>query len=165
MARDLRASQNVAANLRRIRQGRGISLAILSELLAEHGHPLTLPVLSKIELGQRRMEVDDLAAFSAVLDVPTSALLAPPELRVQDDIIDLVEEWIAAELAVEDARAAAAEAFGLLSSVFTDPGVNAELRATYREVIEQMVAERMKRRASHLSALEDVLAKLPAEED
>jgi len=77
--------RNVAANVRRLRAARGWTLADLSSRLAEAGHQLGVPVLSKIELGDRGIGADDLVAFSAVYDVGLDALVADPELVAHED--------------------------------------------------------------------------------
>ncbi len=85
---------NVARNVRRLRKRRGLSLAELSHLLAEVGRPLSLKVLSKIENGDRSVDVDDLAALSIALATPTSQLLAPPGVAAQEEVVALLDAWM-----------------------------------------------------------------------
>lgn len=66
--------RNVAANIRRLRQGQGLSIRQLSELLT--ARPIVVSALNKIELGQRHVNVDDLAAIAAVLQVEPAVLLS-----------------------------------------------------------------------------------------
>lgn len=65
----------VAQNVRDLRKERGLHLADLSERLDKLGHPLALNVLSKLENGDRRVDVDDLVALAIALDVTPNRLL------------------------------------------------------------------------------------------
>ncbi|MGW0764665.1 helix-turn-helix domain-containing protein [Streptomyces sp. NPDC002676] len=73
----------VAANLKRLRKERGMSLRALSEALAAVGRPLSQDAINKIENGAeedtkkqiRRVDVDDLTALAVVLNVNPSSLL------------------------------------------------------------------------------------------
>lgn len=65
----------VAANVREVRRDRGLSLDELSQRLAEAGHPIGVTTLSKLELDQRRVDVDDLVALAVTLDVSPNRLL------------------------------------------------------------------------------------------
>jgi hypothetical protein len=67
----------VAVQARRLR--RGFTLGELEEKLRELGRPIPLPALSKIEKGQRRVDVDDLVALALALGVSPNLLL--PSLR------------------------------------------------------------------------------------
>lgn len=71
-------SRHVAANLRRIRDARRLSTAKLAALLKEAGQPIPATGITRIEKGERRVDVDDLTALSVVLGVSPSALLLPP---------------------------------------------------------------------------------------
>jgi transcriptional regulator with XRE-family HTH domain len=71
------SSRRAAANLRRIRQERGLSYAELARRLAKTGHPILDTGLLKIEKGERRIDVDDLAALAVALDVTPNRLLLP----------------------------------------------------------------------------------------
>lgn len=77
--------RTVAANLRRLREARGLSLRALSRLITEKGRPLSVDALNKIEnaagdggVGTRRVDVDDLVALAVLLGVNPSTLLLPP---------------------------------------------------------------------------------------
>lgn len=67
----------VAANVRALREARGLSLGALSTRLVKVGQPISLAALSKLELGQRRVDVDDLVALAVALGVAPSRLLLP----------------------------------------------------------------------------------------
>lgn len=71
------AARLVAANLRRVRQERGLSYAELARKLAAIGHPVADTALLKTEKGDRRASVDDLAALAVALEVTPNRLLLP----------------------------------------------------------------------------------------
>ncbi|MFE0273795.1 helix-turn-helix domain-containing protein [Streptomyces sp. NPDC058992] len=96
----------VAANVKRLRAARGLSLRALSEALGEVGRGLSQDAINKIENGAkpdakqvRRVDVDDLVALAAVLRVNPSALLLPPT----DDPAETVEVTGVGEVSAEAA--------------------------------------------------------------
>ncbi|WP_236244526.1 helix-turn-helix domain-containing protein [Streptomyces sp. CC210A] len=90
--------RQVAANVKRLREARGLTLRGLSALLKQAGRPLSADALNKIENGRpvdteeekgravRRVDADDLVALAAVLEVSPSALLLPLEDGRGEDI-------------------------------------------------------------------------------
>ncbi len=72
-------AEQVSHNLAALRAKRGMSLGQLSEELGKLGRPILASGLSKIETGERRVDVDDLVALSVALDVSPSRLLLPAE--------------------------------------------------------------------------------------
>src|SRR5690348_9018550 len=80
-------AQTVSANVQRLRGERNLTLRGLSRLLGAVGRPLTHSAVDQIEKGTRRVDVDDLMALAAALDVsPATLLMAPaatPEKRVK----------------------------------------------------------------------------------
>ncbi|MGY2079711.1 helix-turn-helix domain-containing protein [Modestobacter sp. SYSU DS0657] len=83
-------SKRIGPTVRRFRRERGLDLRELAELLAEEGHPLKLGQLSKLELGDRRVDVDDLVALAVVLNVTPSQLLMPePPAEGEDQVVAL----------------------------------------------------------------------------
>jgi transcriptional regulator with XRE-family HTH domain len=74
--------KQTAANIERLRSTLGISQRQLAARLTELGRPIPGTALSKIERGERRVDVDDLAAFAIALGVGPATLLLPP---VADD--------------------------------------------------------------------------------
>lgn len=67
----------VAANIRRVREVRGLSTYDLSRLLGKALRPITPSAIAKVERGERRVDAGDLSAFAAVLGVSPSSLLLP----------------------------------------------------------------------------------------
>lgn len=74
-----RTNEHVAANLRRARQSSGVDLRELSARVAAAGRKISPSALSKIETGDRRVDVDDLATLAYALETTPAALLVPPE--------------------------------------------------------------------------------------
>lgn len=95
------ASDTVRTNLRLARVSRGLSVRAVSRLLADRGHPLAPSAISKIELGHRRIDVDDVAAFAAIYDVSVLDLFAPPSIEgfvpIPTDLAEALEELAAAD--------------------------------------------------------------------
>ncbi|SFT96989.1 hypothetical protein SAMN05660657_04306 [Geodermatophilus amargosae] len=81
----------VAANLRRLRGS--LTLAQLSERLAEVGRPILPSGLSKIEQGARSVDVDDLVALAVVLGATPNALLLPPYGQ-EDSKVELTDSVV-----------------------------------------------------------------------
>ena len=73
----------VAANVKRLREQLNLGLRALAQRLADVGRPLTHAALDKIERGTRRVDVDDLMALAAALDVSPATLLMPPIVPVE----------------------------------------------------------------------------------
>ncbi|UHJ58025.1 helix-turn-helix domain-containing protein [Mycolicibacterium fortuitum] len=86
----------VRKNIRRIRDDKGISAPELSEGLKRLGRPIPPLGISRIENGQRRVDVDDLMAISIVLGVsPTTLLMTPTldsdgvDIQSKDDLVSI----------------------------------------------------------------------------
>jgi len=73
------AAKRVAENVAKWRKARGLQQRDLSAKLTEIGRPMLPTVISKIERGERRIDVDDLMALSLALRVGLLALLLPTE--------------------------------------------------------------------------------------
>ncbi|MBP2435821.1 helix-turn-helix domain-containing protein [Microbacterium amylolyticum] len=69
----------VAHNVRNARQSIGMDLRTLSQKLTEAGRKLSVSGVSKVELGDRRVDVDDLTAIAYALGTTPAALLSPSE--------------------------------------------------------------------------------------
>jgi transcriptional regulator with XRE-family HTH domain len=68
---------NVASNVRRLRAGQGMSTTKLSKALGDHGRPITATGITRIEWGNRAIDVDDLVALARVFNVEPAILLCP----------------------------------------------------------------------------------------
>jgi transcriptional regulator with XRE-family HTH domain len=68
-------STRVAANVRDLRQQRRMTVRDLSARMGELGRPLLPSGVTKIEQGQRRVDVDELVALAVALGVNPSRLL------------------------------------------------------------------------------------------
>lgn len=96
--------ENAAANIRRIRTEKGLSLDALAERLAGAGYPMAFNTLSRLETGNRRIDVDDLVAIASALDVRYWDLMAEPEELVDPDVFDAVRAWLNTEQVVTVAK-------------------------------------------------------------
>jgi transcriptional regulator with XRE-family HTH domain len=70
-----RTGRAVGPNVRRARERLGIDLAALAKRLTDAGWPIAKSALSRLENGQRRVDVDDLMALAVVLHVSPLELL------------------------------------------------------------------------------------------
>lgn len=70
------AAERVGRNVNRIRKSKDLTLAQLSKLTHDLDMPISLSVLSKIERGDRQVQVDDLEVLAEALGVGTFELLA-----------------------------------------------------------------------------------------
>jgi transcriptional regulator with XRE-family HTH domain len=68
----------------RAREARGWDQQELTARLTAAGRPMSQPIVSRIEAGGRRVDVDDLVALAAVLDVSVLALLPDDGRRAPD---------------------------------------------------------------------------------
>lgn len=60
-----------------IRRGRGWTQQQLADAMGRVGFPVNRATIAKVEVGKRPMEVSELVAFAAALDVPPTALFLP----------------------------------------------------------------------------------------
>lgn len=70
--------KHVAANLRTARQAIGMDVRTAAKRMTEAGRKIAPSGISKIENGDRRVDVDDLTALAYVLNTTPAALLTPP---------------------------------------------------------------------------------------
>lgn len=150
----------VAANLKRLRDARKLSLRALSQELRERtGRSLSVDALNKIENAAtegagvtRRVDADDLVALALVLGVNVSALLLPPTVRGVGELTGLdhpvsafrLWSWASGELPLppdddpsvgdEEAARARADDFGMWSDYWESRGRrwDAECRPHHR---------------------------------
>ncbi|QIY72066.1 helix-turn-helix transcriptional regulator [Streptomyces sp. RLB1-33] len=83
-------AKRVGENVKRIRRARNLDQKDVSAILKSLGRPMLPTVLSKIERGERRVDVDDLVAIAEALNVSPAALLLPPTFG--DDLVNLSED-------------------------------------------------------------------------
>ncbi len=69
------ASSRVQNNLKELRKAAGLTLDQLADRMADVGRPVLPSGLSKIEQGDRRVDVDDLVALAVALGVNVNRLL------------------------------------------------------------------------------------------
>ncbi|MDX3641434.1 helix-turn-helix transcriptional regulator [Streptomyces sp. MB09-02B] len=69
--------ERVAANIAKIRRQRGWDQRKLADRMTEVGRPMRASVISKIEKGDRRVDVDDLVALARALKVSPVTLMLP----------------------------------------------------------------------------------------
>ncbi|MFE3441662.1 helix-turn-helix domain-containing protein [Nocardia sp. NPDC059180] len=74
------------SNIKQIREQRRLSYAELSRKLADLGRPIATLGLSRIENGERRVDVDDLTALAAALGVSPVLLLMPTDVGEDDRV-------------------------------------------------------------------------------
>lgn len=90
--------ENVRANVQRIRTGAGMSYRELSDRLSVAGRPIPTLGLSRLENGERRVDVDDLVALALALSVSPATLLMPehPE-PTEHEAWAAMWQWMLAE--------------------------------------------------------------------
>lgn len=71
------AGAQAARRLRALRRRQDLTLADIAARLERLGRPITVSGLSKIEKGQRRVDVDDLLALAGALNVQVDDILFP----------------------------------------------------------------------------------------
>lgn len=147
------SGEHVAAAIAKHRQRRGWDQRYLAELVTAGGRPMSSSVLGKIESGARRVDVGDLVAIAAALDVPAARLLpgddtaepdpfeaasasGPVRTRVVDDIAAL------GDLEALDATAPtlAAIAVRLATEVDAPVSLGSSLQGLSKE-LRQVLAE------------------------
>lgn len=69
------AGEHTARTVAAEREARGWEQRELAERLTQAGRPMSQPIVSRIESGTRRIDVDDLVALAAVLSMSPAALL------------------------------------------------------------------------------------------
>jgi hypothetical protein len=72
----------VRENIRRLRAAQGFSTRQLELRLAMLGRPIPSSGITRLELGQRRVDVDDLVALATAFNVTPGQLLTPFDCTV-----------------------------------------------------------------------------------
>ncbi|MDS2171456.1 helix-turn-helix transcriptional regulator [Nesterenkonia sp. CL21] len=99
---------HVATNIRTARQAIGMDLRTLSDGMAQAGRKLSPSGISKLEAGDRRVDVDDLTVIAYLLRTTPAALLTPPDEQttltgVPDDYEpEEIDRWMRGELVLTD---------------------------------------------------------------
>jgi hypothetical protein len=96
------AGEALAANIKRVREARRLGYAEFSRQLSGIGRPIPELGLRRIELGERRIDADELLAISYVLQVAVVDLLIDKDATTEPYPItpnesftsDSVREWI-----------------------------------------------------------------------
>ncbi|EHB54786.1 helix-turn-helix domain protein [Mycolicibacterium rhodesiae JS60] len=70
-------ADTVAANLTAVREAHNLNYTQVSDRLAAVGWSISAVGIRRIESGERRVDVDDLVALAAALDVSPATLLVP----------------------------------------------------------------------------------------
>lgn len=103
----------VAKNVKRLRERRGLSIYQLSALLRAAGRPITPAAVGKIERQQRQVTVDDLVVLAAILRSTPSALLLPLVDGTGETVritglgevpADRAWDWMDGEMPIENVR-------------------------------------------------------------
>ncbi|MEU0198760.1 MULTISPECIES: helix-turn-helix transcriptional regulator [unclassified Streptomyces] len=71
----------VAANVRRVRELKGLTIYALSGALEKAGRPIAPSAVAKIERQERQVTVDELMALAVALGVSPVSLLLPADAR------------------------------------------------------------------------------------
>ena len=159
-----------------------MDLRTFSEQVKETGRAMSPSALSKIENGDRRVDVDDLTVFAYILQTTPAALLAPPEGASPPTGVpsgqfnhEEIQAWVRgqAKFTTEDlARYWKDEYYSAVSSIhyyenlmlqYTEDGKGNEThRATYEE---RLAAFRPRRDAARVRLLALDPDALPAPRD
>ena len=81
-------AERVASNVKALRLERRLTLAELADRMTRVGRPILVTGLSKLESGDRRVDVDDLVALAIALEVTPNRLLLTPS-AAEDERISL----------------------------------------------------------------------------
>jgi transcriptional regulator with XRE-family HTH domain len=139
--------RTVAKRVRRIRERNGLNLQDLSDRLGPLGRPILPSGLSKIEMGNRRVDVDDLAALATALEtVPSRLLVDAEKLEIADPEAyeEAVDDAVVALRRAEAAGASRHEVVELMDQFdaiqpkleqFAKRPGNAELAAALNETV------------------------------
>ncbi len=99
---------HVANNIRTARQAIGMDLRTLSDGMAQAGRKLSPSGISKLEAGDRRVDVDDLTVIAYLLRTTPAALLTPQEeattlTGVPDEYEpEEIDRWMRGELVLTE---------------------------------------------------------------
>ena len=99
---------HVAQNIRTARQAIGMDLRTMSDGLKAAGRKLSTSGISKLEAGDRRVDVDDLTVIAYLLRTTPAALLTPPDEQTTLTGVpegyepEEIDRWMRGELVLTD---------------------------------------------------------------
>ena len=99
---------HVAQNIRTARQAIGMDLRTMSDRLKAAGRKLSASGISKLEAGDRRVDVDDLTVIAYLLRTTPAALLTPPDEQTTLTGVpegyepEEIDRWMRGELVLTD---------------------------------------------------------------
>ncbi len=99
---------HVAHNIRAARQAIGMDLRTLSDTIAATGRKLSPSGISKLESGDRRVDVDDLTVIAYILRTTPADLLTPPEEATtltgvpEGYVPEEIDKWMRGELVLTE---------------------------------------------------------------
>lgn len=99
---------HVAQNIRAARQAIGMDLRTMSDGLKAAGRKLSTSGISKLEAGDRRVDVDDLTVIAYLLRTAPAALLTPPDEQTTLTGVpegyepEEIDRWMRGELVLTD---------------------------------------------------------------
>jgi hypothetical protein len=134
------AGEVLAANIRRVRTAQRLGYAELSRMLTDIGRPIPELGLRRIEIGERRVDFDDLLALCYVLKVcPVDLMVsqdatneAYPLIPSREFESESVREWISGQTV-------RLQSYNAPEEIFADPG------KIIFEVLQWMPEERARR--------------------
>jgi len=95
-AKERSATAAVAKNMRAIREAQGMTLTTLSKRLGQLGLPTRITALSRIELGQRGVNVEELVLIAKILGASVLDFLVDPASQFEREASPVVEGFLAA---------------------------------------------------------------------
>ena len=148
------ARRRAGLNVRRLRQDRGWTHAELSKKLDDHGWPIERSKLSRIETGDRGLDVNDLLALAAVFETSTDNLLTDPTIAMRAELLEAFNNWrngyfkrVGAQVQLVVARTEENKAATELREAATDPEA--------RQLVEEWIVKLADEGERHLAVLAD----------
>lgn len=110
-ARAVQSEANLARRIAYERERHQWSYEHLAQAMTDAGCPIQGSALYKIEKGKprRRVTVDELVAFAAILDVPAQDLLRPVGMIGDREAEGIVDDWLAIQVQIGTLVVRAAE--------------------------------------------------------
>lgn len=152
---DLEAT--VAKNVRRLREGRGLSQQQLGTDLFLHGVGMHQTTVAKLEAGSKPLRLNEVAAIASYFVVPIESLWEESgEILNEHEAADLVTAIEFAEVALAEAHAAFMDAVAQvqMASVMADKAGDDRRKAEVRQrTLAARLAELEQRRTAAKAAL------------